>query len=134
MKLRVRQFRERHLVVHDLQRTLWVAPLPDTGSDLTIAWVKLSVICNVHYLICPVVHQEKAGRPVSWAEPIDITDGPAAYRALTGHFRISTDRTKAFAFGHSGADGVGDFSGVIGLRHFFLFLSRAILRKCNPIP
>jgi hypothetical protein len=50
-------------------------------------------------------------------ETLDIANRPTANGAFAGHAGIATDGAKALALGHSGADGFGDFAGVVRLRH-----------------
>src|SRR5205823_9117041 len=92
-------------------------PLADRRADLTVSRVKLAVISDRHNFIAPILQQHLPCGAVTLAEAIDIADRPAAHRAFAGHARVATDGAQAFAFGHSGADGVGDFTGVICLRH-----------------
>src|SRR5204863_893404 len=99
-------------------------PLADRRADLTVSRVKLAVISDRHNFIAPILQQHLPCGAVTLGEALYIANGPAAHRAFAGHARVATDGAQAFAFAHSGADGVGDFTGVICLRHFLLFLTR----------
>src|SRR5436190_18360383 len=144
----VGQVLHRYLSVHNVQRTFRIAcelefvaistwgqfrhePLADPRADLTVSRVKLAVISDRHNFVAPILQQHLACGAVTVGEALYIADGPATHRAFAGHARVATDGAQAFAFGHSGSDGVGYFTGVIRLRHSSSF-SHA--RYCESIP
>lgn len=53
-------------------------PLSNTGADLPISWIKLSVIGDVHNLVAPVIHQEQSRCPVTVVEIVKVAHCPAA--------------------------------------------------------
>jgi hypothetical protein len=134
------QISERQLLVHYPQWSCRIAavnqalpvragnfrhnPLPDTGADLAVSWIKLAIVGNVHDLVCPVVHKQEPCRAVAVAEAVNITHGPATDRALAGHTDIAADGPKTLTFCHSIANNIGKITGVISLCDYSMVLAR----------